>query len=115
MNGFLPERYPLVVYMRDRPMPPVDAVLLAEDETGRPALFQVGQNCLGFAGHPGAKLGMIEDLIMEFDESPPDSGDKLDALRQVQPAIEDSLVYIMTGLVQVAGLMRPLDDSDRLM
>jgi GMP synthase-like glutamine amidotransferase len=107
LNGFLPERFPLVTYMRDRPVPPADARILAEDEAGRPAVFQVRGNCLGFAGHPGAKAGMIEDLIMEFDETPEDPGPSLETLRARQHAIEDALVPIMTGLVQITGLMRP--------
>lgn len=106
LNGFLPERFPLVTYMRDRLVPPPDARVLAEDEDGRPALFQVGENSLGFIGHPGAKLGMAEDLIMEFDEAPEDPGPTLAVLRARQPEIEDALVPIMTGLVQVTGLMR---------
>ena len=36
---------------------------------GRPC-FQVGENAYGFAGHPGIKLGMVEDLVMEFEEVP---------------------------------------------
>ena len=106
LKGFLPKRFPLVTYMRDRPIPPPDARVLAEDETGRPALFQVRGNCLGFVGHPGAKLGMAEDLIMEFDETPEDPGPALEALRARQAEIEDALVPIMTGLVQITGLMR---------
>lgn len=106
LNGFLPETYPLAVYMRDRPLPPQEARILAEDGAGRPALFQVAGNCLGFTGHPGAKRGMVEDLIMEFEDGPEDSGPALAALGGAQRAIEDSLVKIMTGLVQVTGLMR---------
>ena len=64
-------------------------------------------NCLGFVGHPGAKAGMVEDLIMEFDETPEDPGPALELLRDRQREIEDALVSIMTGLVQVTGLMRP--------
>ena len=106
LNGYLPARFPLVTYMRDRPIPPPDAQVLAEDEAGRPALFQLRGNCLGFAGHPGAKLGMAEDLIMEFDETPDDPGPTLEALRARQREIEDALVPIMTGIVQVTGLMQ---------
>ncbi len=106
LNGYLPERFPLAVYMRDRPLPPKGAEILAVDDAGRPALFQVAGNCLGFTGHPGAKLGMVEDLIMEFEESPEAPWPAMEALRDAQPAIEDALVRIMTGLVQVTGFMR---------
>lgn len=106
LNGFLPERFPLVVYMRDWPLPPDDAEILAVDGAGRTALFQVRGNCFGFAGHPGAKVGMVEDLIMEFDEAPPNAGPAIEALRTAKTEIEDALVQIMTGLVQATGLMR---------
>jgi GMP synthase-like glutamine amidotransferase len=107
LNGYLPARYPLAVYMRDRPLPPDEAEILAVDAAGRPALFQVAGNCLGFTGHPGAKLGMVEDLIMEFEESPEAPWAAMEALRRAQPEIEDALVRIMTGLVQITGFMRP--------
>jgi GMP synthase-like glutamine amidotransferase len=105
LNGFLPERYPLAIYMRDRPVLPKDARVLAVDWEDRPALFQIGDNCFGFAGHPGAKLAMAEDLIMEFEESPADPAPALEALRQAQGGIADALVHIMTGLIQTTGLM----------
>lgn len=107
LNGFLPERYPQTVYMRDRPLPPDGAEILAVDGEGRPALFQIGDNALGFAGHPGAKPGMVEDLIMEFEESPADPWPAMEALRGAKGEIEDALVQIMTGVVQITGLMRP--------
>ena len=59
-----------------------------------------------FIGHPGVKSGMIEDLIMEFEESPSDSCDKLSELRNRQAAIEDATIGIMTGLVQAMRLMQ---------
>jgi GMP synthase-like glutamine amidotransferase len=101
LGGLLPERYPLVIYGRDRPIPPPDARILATDSMGRPALFQVGDNALGFTGHPGVKPAIVEDLIMEFDEAPADPGPKLARLREVQPAIEDALVPIMAGIVRL--------------
>ena len=107
LNGFLPESYPLAVYMRDRPVPPPSARVLAEDADGHPALFQIGDNSFGFAGHPGIKVAMIEDLIMEFAETPPDPQDGLARLRAVQNEVADSLVPIMTGLIQMTGLMQP--------
>jgi GMP synthase-like glutamine amidotransferase len=107
LNGFLPARYPLVVFMRDRPLPPKDAPVLAIDAVGQPALFQIGANAFGFTGHPGAKAAMIEDLAMEFGYWPDNLTQGLDALRNRQPALEDALVGIMTGLIQITGLMQP--------
>ena len=91
--------------MRDWPVLPADAVVLAEDELGRPAVWQVGENAYGFSGNPGIKLGMIEDLIMEFEEVPDDCAGPLEQLRTLQPVLEDELVPIMTGLVQCTSLM----------
>ncbi len=107
LNGFLPETFPLPVYMRDRPVPPSYAQVLAHDEDGRSTVFQIGENALGFAGHPGFKLAMAEDLIMEFKESPTDPASSLAALRDAKTDIEDALVPIMTGIVQLMGWMRP--------
>lgn len=105
LGGFLPERYPLVLYGRDRPVPPPDARILAVDSTGHPALFQVGDNALGFTGHPGVKPAIIEDLIMEFDEAPADPGPALARLREVQNSVEDALVPIMAGVVKLCRWM----------
>ncbi|MBL4869899.1 MAG: hypothetical protein JKX72_02970 [Robiginitomaculum sp.] len=105
LNGFMPESYINPVYMRDRPVPPAYAKILAEDEDGHVAAFQIGKNVLGFTGHLGFKLAMAEDLIMEFEESPPETGPVLDQLRAQKRAIGDALVPIMTGLVQITGWM----------
>lgn len=106
LNGFLPETFPHVIYMRDRPVPPDYASILAVDGQGLPAIFQIGDNAVGFTGHPGFKLAMAEDLIMEFEEAPPEPAAQLDALRSTKTQIEDALVPIMTGLVGITGLMR---------
>jgi len=105
LNGYLPETFHQAVYMRDRAVPPPNATILAVDEHERPAVWQVGNHAFGFAGNPGIKVGMVEDLIMEFEEVPPDLAAQLDALRRLQPALEDELVPIMTGLVQCTALM----------
>jgi len=107
LNGYLPERFPLVRYLRDRPLLPPGATTLAVDADGEPCLFQVGAKALGFTGHPGMKTAMVEDLIMEFAEGPEDPSAALVALRERKQDIEDALVPIMTGLVQVLGLMEP--------
>ena len=107
LNGFLPARYPYVSYMRDRPEPPDYARTLSLDEEGRPAMFQIGENCFGLAGHPGFKPAIAEDLIMEFEENPADTGPALERLRALKRELEDALVPIMTGLVQLTGLMSP--------
>jgi GMP synthase-like glutamine amidotransferase len=105
LNGYLPETYPLAIYMRDRPAPPDRARVLAQDPDGRAALWQVGERAFGFAGHPGLKVAMVEDLVMEFEESPANMDSELTKLRAVQRALEDALVPIMTGVVQLTGWM----------
>ncbi len=105
LNGFLPERFHQVIYMRDRPVLPAAAEVLAADAEGRPAVFQIGENAYGFLGNPGIKLGMVEDLIMEFEEVPDGAAAQLDMLRGLQTTLEDELVPIMTGLVQCTSLM----------
>jgi GMP synthase-like glutamine amidotransferase len=106
LSGFMPERFPHVSYMRDRPVVPADAKILAEDEAGRPAVFQVGKNSLGFIGHPGFKTAMAEDLIMEFEESPENPAPLLENLQLMMREVEDALVPIMTGIIKITGLMQ---------
>ncbi len=105
LAGFAPERWPQIVYMRDRPRLPRDARVLALDNRERPALFQIGSRSFGFCGHPGAKVAMLEDLVMEFDDAPDGVAEGLERARAVQAAVEDALVPIMTGLVAATGLM----------
>jgi GMP synthase-like glutamine amidotransferase len=115
LNGFLPAEFSQVIYMRDRPILPDHAVILAEDAEGRPAVFQVGENSFGFLGNPGIKLGMVEDLIMEFEEVPDNPAEGLEVLRNLQTKLEDELVPIMTGIVQCTDLMSsPKAAAERL-
>ena len=104
LEGYVPAEFPLAIYMRDWPVPPAAAQILALDQSGRPALWQLG-NALGFAGHPGLKVAMVEDLVMEFDEAPPDVEQVLAALRAVQRSIEDALVPLMAGATKLMGWM----------
>jgi len=106
LDGFMPERFPHVSYMRDRPVLPSDAKILARDEADRPAVFQLGTNALGFVGHPGFKTAMAEDLIMEFEESPENPAPLLEKLQLMMREVEDALVPIMTGIIKVTGLMQ---------
>ena len=105
LAGFLPPSFNSVVYMRDRPVPPAYAEILARDSTGHPAVFQIGTNAFGFTGHPGLRPAMIEDLVMEFDEVPDDCSEKLPLVRAQARAVEDALVPIMTGLVMACAWM----------
>ena len=109
LGGYLPEEYPLATYGRDRVALPPGAVTLAEDEDGRPALWQLGERTFGFRGHPGLKVAMVEDLVMEFEEAPEVATIEpgLARLRAAQRALEDALVPIMTGLVRACGWMDP--------
>ncbi len=103
LGGFLPDAFPMAVYMRDRPCPPAYASILAIDAADRPAVFQIGRNAFGFAGHPGIRRAMIEDLIMEAEDAPANSVDALEAIAQATRSIEDALIPIMTGLVSATG------------
>lgn len=109
LGGFAPETFPSISYMRDRVDLPDHAQSLAVNEDQDTVLFQIGANAFGFSGHPGIKLAMIEDLIMEFEESPDDTGPKITELRALKTEIEDALVPIMTGLIQATGWMRQGD------
>jgi GMP synthase-like glutamine amidotransferase len=105
LGGHLPETIPVAIYMRDAPVLPDDAQVLAEGEGGEPVVFALHGNCFGFLGHPGAKSAMIEDLIMEFDEAPDDTAAKLEALRTCQAEITEALSQIMVGIVHDSGWM----------
>ena len=102
----MPARIPHAVYMRDRPVLPREARVLAEDSASRPAVFQVGTNALGFIGHPGFKTAMAEDLVMEFEEAPENPAPQLERLQLMMREIEDALVPLMTGIIKVTGLMQ---------
>jgi len=106
LGGYLPETYPAVIYMRDWPLPPAHAQVHARDEKGRAVLWQVGERALGTAAHPGIKLAMIEDLVMEFEEGPGEIEAGLAQLRAVQRSIADALVPFMAGAVRLMGWMR---------
>ena len=106
LGGHLPESFPVAVYMRDRPVLPAGARVLAADERGEPVLFQIGANCFGFLGHPGIKSAMIEDLIMESEEAPDGTAETLAVLRSAQGEIAAALSPIAVGLVELTHLMR---------
>lgn len=106
LNGYMPERFPVSMYMRDKPVLPEYADVLATGPDGQPAVFQLGEMALGFLGHPGLKRAMVEDLVMEFEESPDEIAPALNAMTHVMPQIEDALVSMMTGIIQITGLMQ---------
>ncbi len=105
LASYMPERFTTASYMRDRPLPPAYAQVLALDDVGAPAVFQIGTNAFGFAAHPGLRPAMIEDLVMEFEDAVPDCAQGLQTLRSRARQIEDALVPIMTGLVASCGWM----------
>ncbi len=107
LGGHLPQSFPVAIFMRDRPVPPKGARILARSSSGEPVVFQYRGNCFGFLGHPGIKSAMIEDLIMESDEVPEGTAETLDRLRAVQADLAAALGPIMVGLVEVTELMKP--------
>lgn len=104
-DGPWPASFPIAAYLRDRPVLPADATVIAVDNDGAPVVFSIGGNSLGFIGHPGMKSGMVEDLIIEFSESPEGSAATLDALREVQLAIAENLTEIMVAISKHTGLL----------
>ena len=106
LGGHMPAAFPSVIYMRDRPVPPGYAQILARDAQGDVAVFQIGASAFGFSGHPGLRRAMLEDLIMEFDEAPPETAKALAAVTAVADHMEDALVPIMTGLITATGWMQ---------
>lgn len=106
-GGHLPERFPMALYMRDRPVLPAAAMVLADGPAGEPMVFQTGSKAFGFLGHPGIKSAMIEDMAMEFDETPEGLADGLAQLRERQGAIAGALSEFMVGLIQQTEWMAP--------
>ena len=43
LAGHLPDHFPVAIYMRDRPVLPETAEVLANDATGEPVVFQIGE------------------------------------------------------------------------
>lgn len=103
LGGHLPVEAPMASYMRDRMAPPADAAILASFGSGEPAVLALRGNCLAFAGHPGMKTGMAEDLIMEFAETPEGTVGALAQLRAAQGDIAEALTGIMVGIGQFTG------------
>lgn len=105
LGGNLPGTFPLALYLRDAPVLPESAEVLATGEAGDPLVFSVGGNSLGFVGHPGMKRGMVEDLIMEFAETPENTAESLADLSRAQAEIAGALTSIMVGISGHMGLM----------
>ena len=106
LNGYLPKTYPLVIYMSDFPELPEGARVLATTDKGTAALFQFGKSCFGFLGHPGIKRAMVEDSFVQIPAYALDDPGALVQLSARQHEIQQSLVRIMTGLIQSTGWMR---------
>jgi len=107
LGGRLPPTFPVASFMRDRPVLPGDARVLAVGDNDAPVVFQVRDNCFGFLGHPGVKSAMVEDVIMAFDDVPDGTAETLAALREAQREIAAALGEIMVGLIEATGLMQP--------
>jgi len=105
LGGHMPESFPLACYLRDRPVLPNGAEVLATGRTGDPLVFSLRGSCLGFLGHPGMKRGMAEDLIMEFAETPENTVESLEALGVAQGDIATALTDLMVGISFQTGLM----------
>ncbi len=105
LGGHLPQTMPMTYYLRDMPVMPKGAQVLAQGPDDTPRIFTVGTNSLGIVGHPGMKRGMCEDLIMEFEDTPEDTVGGLEALGASQVGIAEALTDLMVGIVARAGWM----------
>lgn len=90
--------FPLACYLRDRPVLPPGAEILARGTGGAPLAFAIGSS-IGLLGHPGMKRGMAEDLIMEFAETPENTLEALESLGRAQLAVAEALGPLMVDLV----------------
>ena len=106
LNGYLPAEYPVVTFMRDAPEPPPESKVLAKTANGRPLLFEARGNCLGFYGHPGIKSAIIEDAILQMPGHDFGDASVLEQIRLVQSELENALISMMTGIIQITGWMR---------
>ncbi len=107
LNGYLPDHFPVVTFMRDHFTLPDSAQILARTQSGQVALFQLKQNCFGFLGHPGMKSAIIEDSLVQFPEHALGDAAALQDVKNIQNQIADSLIPTMTGLIQMTGWMQP--------
>ena len=105
LAGHLPQSLPYALYLRDRPILPAAGQPLAVAQSGEPVVFEIGRTQLGFLGHPGIKSAMVEDLIMEFDDTPGDVAVGLAELRRRQGEIANALTGLMVGVIEQTGLM----------
>jgi len=101
----LPQSFPVALYLRDAPLLPADAEVIAQGAGGAPLIFTTHGNSLGLLGHPGAKRGMMEDLIMEFSDTPENVLEPLEALFHEQSKMAENLSTLMVGVVRHMGLM----------
>ena len=105
LNGYLPDSMISISYQRDQLELPAAAQVLYRDAADAPAVFQIGANAFGFRGHPGFKPAIVEDLIMEFEESAEGAAQTLKEARMLVSRVEADLIPLMTGLIQLTGWM----------
>ncbi len=106
LNGFVPQTFPAVTYMRDFPGLPDDAKIICETADGTPVLYQPMDNCLCFIGHPGIKSAIIEDSVLQANAPLSDAGELFSRLRAMQSELSEALVTLMTGVIQFTGWMQ---------
>jgi GMP synthase-like glutamine amidotransferase len=104
LAGLMPETFPSLVYMRDRPVPPDYADILARFDDSAPSVFQIGTRAFGFAAHPGIRRAMLEELVMEAEDPISGAADTLATAGAISSQIEDALVRLMAGVLRTSRL-----------
>lgn len=102
-GDFLPESFPYASFMRDRPVLPGDAEVLAVDEQDRPLVFQIGRDVLCFTCHPGYSAYMLNNIVVEVKADRQEMAAPLQEVRKHEMALAENLVGIMAGLSSFTG------------
>jgi len=102
-EDLLPQSFAYATFMRDRPVPPDDAEILAVDAEDRPLAFRIGRDVLCFTFHPGYGAAMLEKIIVEAKAVGAETAATLDRVAALEASLADSLGPIMAGISKATG------------
>ncbi len=103
LGGLMPERFPYAIFMRDRPVLPHDAEILAVDEHDRPLAFTIGRDVICFTCNPGFGPSMLRDLVRETEAGTGEAVAALAAAAELEADAVRQLPALADGIVRAAG------------